>query len=65
MSSGARVKEFIGDFGVLDRLVCDESKERTAEGTDSMLEVRMHGVNVYVTEPEVEGVICELRNGSV
>ena len=62
MSSGARDKEFIGDFRVLDRLVCDESKERTAEDTDSMQEVRMHGVNVYVTEPELY-VNC--GNGSV
>ena len=30
--AGQGPREFIGDFGVMDRLVCDGSKEHTSKG---------------------------------
>ena len=30
---GQGLREFIADFGVMDRLVCDGSKEKTEKGT--------------------------------
>ena len=60
------LREFIGDFGVMDRLVCNRSKEHTSKGTDFMKEVQKHRIDLHVTysdihnQSNVEGVIIEM-----
>ena len=34
--AGQGLREFIGNFGVMDRQFCDGSKEQTQKGTDFM-----------------------------
>ena len=34
--AGKLLREFIRNFGVMDRLVCDGSKDQTSNGTDFM-----------------------------
>ena len=61
------MREFIVNLGVMDRLVCNRSKEQTSWGTYFMKEVHKHGIELHVTEPyfhnqsKVEGVIREMR----
>ena len=66
--AGQGPMEFIVNFGVMDRLVCNGSKVQTSKGTDFMKEIRKHGIDLHVTNPDyhnqsnVEGVIREMRN---
>ena len=66
--TGQGMTKFIGDFGGMDRLVCDRSKEQTSKGMDFMKEVRKHGIDLHVTkpyrhnQPEFDGVIREIHN---
>ena len=48
--SGKGLMDFIADFGVMDRLVCDVSKEHTANMTDIMKEVWKHEIDLHVTK---------------
>ena len=65
--AGQGLKEFIGDSGVVDRLVCNISKEQTSKVTYSMKEVRNHKIDLHVAKPDrhnqskVEVVITEMR----
>ena len=65
--AGDALKQFIADFGVPDKIICDGSKEQTKQGTTFMEQVRKHHIDVHTTEPnrhnqsKVEGVIRELR----
>ena len=65
--AGEALKQFIIDFGVPDKIICDGSKEQTKRGTTFMEQVRKHHIDVHTTEPnqhnqsKVEGVIRELR----
>ena len=65
--AGEALKQFITDFGVPDRIICDGSKEQTKQSTTFMEQVRKHHIDVHTTEPnrhnqsKVEGVIPELR----
>ena len=51
----------------MDRLVCDESKEKTSKGADFMKKVRNQWIGLHITKPychnqsKVEGVISEMR----
>ena len=38
------LRKFISDFGVLDRLVCYGSKEKTSKGTNLIKEVHKNGI---------------------
>ena len=64
--SGQGLREFIAYFGVLDRLVCDRYKDQTSKWTDFTKEVRKHGMDLHVTNPDyhnqllVESVIREI-----
>ena len=61
------MSEFIRYFGVMDRLVCNGSKEQTSKGEYFTKEVYKHGIDLYVTYPDfhnkskVEGMIREMR----
>ena len=65
--AGDAMKQFITDFGVPDKMICDGSKEQTKRGTTFMEQVRKHHIDLHTTEPhrhnqsKVEGVIRELR----
>ena len=49
---GKGLREFIKKFGFVDRLVCDKSKEQTSKGTDFMIEVRKHRIDLHVNKPD-------------
>ena len=65
--AGDALKQFIADFGVPDKIICDGSKEQTKRRTTFMEQVRKHHIDIHATEPgrynqsKVEGVIHELR----
>ena len=65
--AGDGLKQFIADFGVPDKIICDGSKEQTKRGATFMEQVRKHHIDIHTTEPgrynqsKVEGIICELR----
>ena len=64
--AGDALKQFIADFGVPDKIICDGSKEQTKRGTTFMEQVRKHHIDIHTTEQgqynlsKVEGVIREL-----
>ena len=64
--TGDALKQFITDFVVPDKIMCDGSKEQTKKGTTFMEQVRKHHIDLHTTEPhrhnqsKVEGVIREL-----
>ena len=65
--AGQGLRDFIDDFEVMDRLVCNGSNEKTSKGTDFMKEVQKHGIDLHVTDPDrhnqskFEGLIREIR----
>ena len=66
-SAGQALKQFIADFGVPDRIICDGSGEQMGKRTEFTATARKHGIDINLTEPDrhnqskVEGVIRELR----
>ena len=64
--AGQGLREVIGDVGVMDRLVCNGSKDQTSKGEYFMKGVYKHGIYLYVTNPyslnqsKIEGVIREM-----
>ena len=50
--AGQGLREFISDFGVIDRLVCDRSKDQTSKGTGFMKELQKHRVYLHITKPD-------------
>ena len=67
-SAGQALKQFIADFGIPDRIVCDGLGEQTGKRTEFTATVTKHGIDIHLTEPnqpnqsKAEGVIRELRN---
>ena len=65
--AGDALKEFITDYGVLDKIIMDGAGEQTGKRSTFMEQVRKHHIDNHVTEPErynqsrVEGVIREIR----
>ena len=65
--AGDALKLFCQEFGVPERLTFDGSKEQTCKGTEFMGQVRKHGIDYHIAEPDfhnqnpVEGCIRELR----
>ena len=65
--AGDALKQFIPDFGVPVKIICDGSNEQTKQETTFMEQVRKHHINIHTTKPnrhnqsKVEGVIRELR----
>ena len=66
-SAGQALKQFIADFGIPDRIVCDGSGEQTGKRMEFTATARKHGIDIHLTEPDrhnqskVKGVIRELR----
>ena len=66
-SAGQALKQFISDFSILDKLVCDGAAEQVGKRTEFQSMVRKHAINLHVTEPhchnqsKVEGIVREIR----
>ena len=66
-SAGQPLKQFISDFGIPDKLVCDGAAEQVGKRTEFQATVRKHAIDLHVTEPhrhnqsKVEGVVREIR----
>ena len=66
-SAGQALKQFISDFGIPEKLVCDGAAEQVGKRTEFQSTVRKHAIDLHVTEPnchnqsKVEGVIWEIR----
>ena len=66
-SAGQGLKQFIADYGVPEKIICDGSAEQTGKHTEFANLVRKHGIDLHHTEPsrhnlsKVEGVTWELR----
>ena len=66
-SAGQALKQFISDFGIPDKLVCDGAAEQVGKRTEFQATVRKHAIDLHVTEPhhhnqsKVKGVIQEIR----
>ena len=71
-STGQALKQFISDFGIPYKLVCDGAAEQVGKRTEFQSMVRKHAIDLHVTEPhrhnqsKVEGIVQESENdGSV
>ena len=66
-SAGQSLKQFISDFGIPDKLVCDGAAEQVGKRTEFQAMVQKHAIDLHVTEPhrhnqsKVEGVVREIR----
>ena len=65
-SASQALKQFISDFGIPDRLVCDGAAEQVGKRTEFQSTVRKHAIDLHVTKPhchnqsKVEGVVREI-----
>ena len=50
-SVGQALKQFISDFGIPDRLVCDGTAEQVGKRIEFQSMVRKHAIDLHVTEP--------------
>ena len=66
-SAGQALKQFISDFGIPDRLVCDGAAEQVGKRTEFQSTVQKHAIDLHVTKPhrhnqsKVEGIVWEIR----
>ena len=66
-TAGQALKQFIADFGIPDRLVCDGTAEQVGKRTEFRNAVHKHDIDLHVTEPhchnqsKVEGVIRDIQ----
>ena len=66
-STGQVLKQFISNFGIPDKLVCDGAAKQVGKQTEFQSTVQKHAINLHVTEPhhhnqwKVEGVVQEIR----
>ena len=51
-SAGQALKQFIADFGIPDRIICDGLGEQTGHRTECTATVRKHGIDIHLTEPD-------------
>ena len=60
------LKQFISDFSILDKLVCDGAAEQVGKQTEFQSMVQKHAIDLHVTKPhhqnqsKVEGVVWEI-----
>ena len=50
-SAGQELKQFISDFGIPDKLVCDGAVEQVGKQTEFQPMVRKHAIDLHITEP--------------
>ena len=51
-SAGQALKQFIAEFGIPDRIVCDGLGEQTGKRTEIAATVTKHGIDLHLTEPD-------------
>ena len=51
-SAGQALKQFIAEFGIPDRIVCDGSGEQMGKRTEFVATVRKNGIDLHLTEPD-------------
>ena len=49
-SAGQVLKQFISDFGIPDKLVCDGTAEQVGKRTEFKSTVQKHAINLHVTD---------------
>ena len=65
--AGEGLRQFMADYGVMEALTFDGSKEQTKHSTTFMKQIRKENVDYHISEPhrpnqnDAEGVIRELR----
>ena len=66
-SAGQALIQFVSDFGIPDKLVCDGAAKQVGKRTEFQSTVQKHAINLHVTEPhhhnqsKVEAVVREIR----
>ena len=50
-SAGQGLKQFIADYGVPDKIICDGSAEQTGKCTEFANIMHKHGIDLHHTEP--------------
>ena len=66
-SAGQALKQFISDFGIPDKVVCDGAVEQVGKRTEFQSTVCKHAIDLHVTKPhchnqsKVEGMVREIR----
>ena len=66
-SAGQALKQFISDFGIPDKLVCDGAAEQVGKRTQFQSIVQKHAIDLHVTKPHchnqsnVKGVVREIQ----
>ena len=66
-SAGQALKQFISDFGIPDKRVCDGAAEQVGKPTVFQSTVRKQAIDLQITEPhrhnqsKVEGVVQEIQ----
>ena len=67
-SAGQGLKQFISNFSIPDKLVCDGTAEQVGKRTEFQSTVRKHAIDPHVTKPhrynqsKVEGVMRRSEN---
>ena len=51
-SAEQALKQFIADFGIPDRIICDGSGEQTGKWTEFTATVRKHDIDIHLAEPD-------------
>ena len=65
--AGQALKQFISDFSIPDKLVCDGTAKQVGKRTEFQSMVRKHAIDLHVTEhhrhnpSKVEGIVREIR----
>ena len=66
-SASQALKQFISDFGIPDKLVCDGAAKQVGKRTEFQCTVRKLAIDLHVTMPhrhnqfKVEGIVREIR----
>ena len=66
-SAGQALRQFISDFSIPDKLVCDGAAEQVGKQTEFQSTARKHAIDLHVAEPhrhnqsKVESVVQETR----
>ena len=65
--AGQALKQFISDFSIPDKLVCDGAAEQVGKRTEIQSTVQKHAIDLHVTEPHChnqskeEGMVRDIR----
>ena len=66
-SASQALKQFISDFSILDKLLCDGAAEQVGKRTELQSMVQKHAIDLHVTKPhrhnqsKAEGIVREIQ----